>query len=108
MFAPKIIEERVAGMLKHYDFIKEDTLAYFAPRATQAHRDASVALSYVLAYAETCEQQTNVLRALQFKCDVLWSLLDGLYLAYVDPGMIPPGCFIPDENEVSQFSSIGF
>jgi pyrroloquinoline-quinone synthase len=32
---------------------------------------------------------------LRFKCDVLWSQLDALYLAYVDPGLIPPGSFVP-------------
>jgi pyrroloquinoline-quinone synthase len=26
---------------------------------------------------------------------VLWSQLDALYLAYVDPGLIPPGAFVP-------------
>jgi pyrroloquinoline-quinone synthase len=26
---------------------------------------------------------------------VLWVQLDALYLAYVDPGMIPPGAFVP-------------
>src|ERR1700693_1275146 len=29
LFSPQIIGERVEGMLKHYDFITADTLAYF-------------------------------------------------------------------------------
>ena len=37
-----------------------------------------------------------VLAALRFKCDVLWTQLDALYLAYVDPAMIPPGAFVPE------------
>ena len=36
MFSPTIISERVAGMLKNYDFITKDTLAYFDKRLTQA------------------------------------------------------------------------
>ena len=32
--------------------------------------------------------------ALEFKCDVLWAMLDALYHAYVD-GHIPPGAFVP-------------
>jgi pyrroloquinoline-quinone synthase len=36
-----------------------------------------------------------VLDALRFKCNVLWVQLDALQLAYVDPGMIPPGAFVP-------------
>jgi len=37
-----------------------------------------------------------VLDALTFKTEVLWAQLDALYLAYVDPGLIPPGAFRPD------------
>jgi len=99
MFAPTIIEERVEGMLKHYDYINEDTLIYFKPRLTQAPRDVDMALNYVLAYAITYEQQMNVLHALQFKCDVLWSQLDALYFSYIEPGLIPPGCFNPMKIE---------
>ena len=36
-----------------------------------------------------------VLDALRFKTNVLWSQLDALYHAYYDPGMIPPGAFVP-------------
>jgi pyrroloquinoline-quinone synthase len=36
--------------------------------------------------------------ALIFKCDVLWAQLDALYAAYVDPGLIPPGAFVPNED----------
>jgi pyrroloquinoline-quinone synthase len=25
----------------------------------------------------------------------LWAQLDALYLAYVEPGLIPPGAFVP-------------
>ena len=32
MFSPTIIAERVSGMLAHYDWITQDTLAYFTPR----------------------------------------------------------------------------
>jgi pyrroloquinoline-quinone synthase len=40
-----------------------------------------------------------VLAALRFKCDVLWSQLDALHFAYVAPGLIPPGAFVPAEQE---------
>ncbi len=96
MFAPTIIAERVAGMLSHYDFITPETLAYFTPRLTQAPQDVNFALSYVKAHARTPEQQALVLDALRFKCGVLWSQLDALHFAYVAPGVIPPGAFVPD------------
>ena len=101
MFSPGIIAERVEGMLKGYPFITMDTLAYFKPRLTQAPRDADFALAYVKAEAKTRAEQEAVLAALRFKCDVLWSQLDGLYLAYVDPGFIPPGAFVPERDAVT-------
>jgi hypothetical protein len=30
-----------------------------------------------------------------FKCDVLWAMLDALHHAYVTPGHVPPGAFVP-------------
>jgi len=96
MFSPGIIADRVSGMLAGYPFITEDTLAYFTPRLTQAPQDVDFALAYVKAEARTRAEQEAVLAALRFKCDVLWAQLDALYLAYVDPAMIPPGAFVPD------------
>ncbi len=95
LFSPNIIAERVAGMLSHYDFITAETLAYFTPRMTQAPKDVNFALGYVKEHARTREQQEQVLDALRFKCGVLWSQLDALHFAYVAPGVIPPGAFVP-------------
>jgi pyrroloquinoline-quinone synthase len=96
LFSPTIIAERVSGMLAHYDFVTPNTLAYFTPRLTQAPQDSDWALAYVKAHADTAEKQEAVLAALRFKCDVLWSQLDGLYYAYVAPAFVPPGAFVPD------------
>ena len=97
MFAPGIIKHRVAGMLANYDFISEETLAYFGKRLFQAPRDANFALDYVKREARRPDQQQAVLNALYFKCDVLWAQLDALEHAYVTPGRIPPGAFRPEE-----------
>jgi pyrroloquinoline-quinone synthase len=98
MFSPTIIAERVEGMLRGYPFITLDTLAYFKPRLSQAPRDADFALAYVKAEARTEAEQQAVLNALRFKCGVLWAQLDGLYLAYVEPRLIPPGAFVPGRD----------
>ena len=96
MFSPTIIAERVSGMLANYDWITKDTLAYFTPRLLQAPKDVDFALDHVTRHARTRAQQEQVLSALRFKCDVLWSQLDALHYAYVEPGRIPPGSFRPD------------
>ena len=95
MFSPGIIADRVQGMLANYDFITEETLAYFTPRLTQAPQDVDFALSYVKQHATTRADQEAVLAALRFKCGVLWAQLDALHFAYVEPGLIPPGAFVP-------------
>ena len=98
MFSPDIIADRVRGMLAGYSFITEETLAYFTPRLIQAPQDVDFALSYVKQHATTRADQEAVLAALRFKCDVLWAQLDALHFAYVEPGLIPPGAFVPKEK----------
>ena len=98
MFSTQIIAERVDGMLRNYDFISRDTLAYFTPRLTQAPTDVAFALGYVKEHADTAEKQARVLDTLRFKCDVLWTQLDALYFAYVEPRLVPPGAFVPGKD----------
>lgn len=95
LFAPSIHEERIAGMLQHYDFVNPDIMSYFKRRLTQAPRDANFALDFVKKNATTQQQREAVCNALIFKTNVLWVQLDALYHAYVD-GHIPPGAFVPE------------
>ena len=94
LFAPNLHEERISGMLQHYDFVNPDIMSYFSRRLTQAPRDAGFALEYVKANAKTPAEREAVCNALIFKTNVLWVQLDALYHAYVE-GHIPPGAFVP-------------
>jgi coenzyme PQQ biosynthesis protein C len=96
LFSPVIISERMEGMLKNYDFVTAETLAYFSQRPPQAERDSRFALDYVKEHARSPQMQGSVFAALEFKCDVLWAMLDALYHGYVAPGHVPPGAFVPD------------
>jgi coenzyme PQQ biosynthesis protein C len=98
MFSPGIISERVRGMLANYPFVTPETLAYFDKRPPQAQRDADFALDYVKRHATTPERQAAVIAALEFKCDLLWAMLDALYHAYVSPKHVPPGAYVPAED----------
>lgn len=95
MFAPDLHEQRIAGMLKHYDFVNPDIMSYFSRRMQQAPRDASFALDYVKSHATDRPRREAVCNALIFKTNVLWAQLDALYHAYVD-GHVPPGAFVPN------------
>jgi coenzyme PQQ biosynthesis protein C len=98
LFSPVIIEERMAGMLAHYDFVDRETLSYFDKRPPQAQRDSDFALDYVKRNVRTPEQQHAVLEALEFKCSVLWAMLDALHHAYVAPKHVPLGAFTPEDQ----------
>jgi coenzyme PQQ biosynthesis protein C len=97
LFSPQVIGERVEGMLRGYDFVSADSLSYFSKRPPLARRDSEFALDYVKRHARSPEMQQSVLKALEFKCDVLWAMLDALYHAYVTPKHVPPGAFVPKE-----------
>ena len=97
LFAPAIHKELISGLSKHYDWADDQALAYFKKRLSEAPKDAQFGRDYVIRNANTREQQEMVLNAIRFKTDVLWAQLDALYSAYVDPGNIPPGAFVPGE-----------
>jgi pyrroloquinoline-quinone synthase len=97
LFAPAIHRERIGGMLKSYDFIDEHAVRYFRRRLDQANRDADFALAYVKDHALTRQDQEACIEAVRFKCNVLWAQLDALHHAYVDPGLVPPGAFTPED-----------
>jgi pyrroloquinoline-quinone synthase len=95
LFAPDLHKTRIAALLEHYPFANDKTLAYFRTRLVQAPDDVAFGLAYVLRHARTREEQEVCLAALRFKTDVLWSQLDALNHAYVTPGLVPPGAFVP-------------
>jgi coenzyme PQQ biosynthesis protein C len=97
LFSPQVISERVEGMLRGYDFVSAQALSYFSKRPPLARRDSEFALDYVKRQACSPEAQQSVLHALEFKCDVLWAMLDALYHAYVAPKHVPFGAFVPME-----------
>lgn len=94
MFSPRIIAERVSGMLAHYPFVSEDTLRYFDHRLSEAPRDADFALDYVRRHAAMPETQALAMDALRFKCAMLWSQLDAVEHVYVN-GAPAPGAWAP-------------
>ncbi len=98
LFAPKIHKDRIAGLLKNYDFANEETISYFQHRLSEAPRDVAFGLDWVLDHAVTKADQDEAVRALEFKTDVLWAQLDALYSAYVAPARVPPGAWLPHEG----------
>jgi len=57
-------------------------LDYFRGRVTQARHDSDEALAITLEYCNAPVLQREAVRALEFKCDVLWSMLDAIHHGY--------------------------
>ena len=83
LFAPTIHRERLATWPEHYPWIDTQGLQYFRTRLKEAHRDVEHGLALTLDHYRTRPEQERALEIVQFKLDVLWSMLDSMYLAYV-------------------------
>jgi len=83
LFAPTIHRERIARWPAHYPWMDPGGLEYFQNRLGEAHRDVEHGLAITLAEFTSAKQQHRALEIVQFKLDVLWSMLDAMYLAYV-------------------------
>jgi pyrroloquinoline-quinone synthase len=82
MFAPKIHKDRLANWPTHYAWIDPDGLQYFRSRISLAERDVEHGLEVTLGHFTTRAQQERALEILQFKLDILWSMLDAIEKAY--------------------------
>jgi pyrroloquinoline-quinone synthase len=84
LFAPDLMQARLAAFEKFYPWIAADGLDYFRRRILQARRDSDEALAFTIQYCNTAELQREAVLALEFKCDVLWTILDSIYHAYAN------------------------
>jgi len=82
MFAPQIHLDRLAGWPTHYPWIEADGLHYFRSRVPLARRDVEHGLAVTLDHFRTPDAQRRALEILQFKLDILWSILDAVEKAY--------------------------
>jgi pyrroloquinoline-quinone synthase len=82
MFAPQIHKDRLATWPTHYPWIEADGLHYFRSRIPLAQRDVDHGLEVTLNHFTTRAQQERALDILQFKLDILWSMLDAIERAY--------------------------
>jgi pyrroloquinoline-quinone synthase len=85
LFAPDLMAKRLAAFERFYPWVKPSGLEYFRNRLTQAPRDSGEALGLTLRHCHTRELQETAIRALQFKCDLLWAMLDSIHCACFDP-----------------------
>lgn len=83
LFAPRIHRQRLENWPRDYPWIDAGGLDYFRRRVSQASRDVEHGLAVTLDWFDTPALQQRALEIVQFKLDVLWSMLDAMYMAYV-------------------------
>jgi pyrroloquinoline-quinone synthase len=79
LFAPDLMAKRLAAFERYYKWIDPVGLEYFRRRLVQAPRDSGEALRLTLERCTTLAMQQAAVRALQFKCDLLWAMLDAVH-----------------------------
>ena len=82
LFAPDLMATRLAAFERYYTWVAPWGFDYFQRRLTQARRDAAEGLALTLRYCDTPEMQQGAVRAMGFKCDVLWTILDAIAAKY--------------------------
>jgi pyrroloquinoline-quinone synthase len=83
LFAPDLMAQRLEAFQQHYKWVHPRGFDYFKRRLTQARKDSDGALALTLQYCNTVELQRAAVQALIFKCDLLWTVLDGIHLKYI-------------------------
>jgi pyrroloquinoline-quinone synthase len=76
LFAPQAMATRTAALRRHYPWADHGALEYFDSRITRAQEECADALDIVLSHCTSRQSQDAAARALEFKTDVLWSMLD--------------------------------
>ena len=87
--AGDLMRRRIAAFEEHYPWVDAEGLDYFRSRTRKAPRDGAFGLGFVLEHARTPDRQERCAAALERKCEILWSLLDGVEAAGRRPGLSP-------------------
>ena len=95
LFAPTIHQSRLDFWPQHYPWIEAEGYAYFRRRLTEAPRDVINGLRITLSHFNTRELQERVVTILQFKLDILWSMVDCMMLAYSEVQVNGWGAYTP-------------
>lgn len=84
LFAPTIHQRRLDNWPEIYPWIDARGYRYFRKRLGEARRDVEHGLAVTLDHFVTRSDQEYALSILQFKLNVLWTMLDAMQLAYIE------------------------
>ena len=79
-YAGNIHKARVDNWPQHYNWLNPDSYNYFRDRMSKVKHEKDTALNYVVQWFKTPQEQVKVLETIKFKQDILWSILDNIYI----------------------------
>ena len=77
---------RIEALRERYRWIEPRGLKFFLSRLAQLERDSKLVLDIALRYSTTRELQESALSSAMYMAEVVWSLHDAVYMAYVING----------------------
>jgi pyrroloquinoline-quinone synthase len=77
---------RLEAWKRHYPWVSAKALGYFHRRIVCASVDSQQAMEFVVQHATSYELQERCVQALIKKTEILWGMLDCIYVAYVASG----------------------
>ncbi|MCB1748092.1 MAG: pyrroloquinoline-quinone synthase PqqC [Gammaproteobacteria bacterium] len=83
LFAPTIHQKRLDNWPDAYPWIEAQGYNYFRKRLSEARRDVQHGLAVTLDHFTARHEQDYALNILQFKLDILWTMLDAMWMAYI-------------------------
>ena len=84
LFAPKIHQKRLDNWPEIYPWIDAKGYNYFRKRLSEARRDVEHGLTVTLDHFKSRDAQEYALNILQLKLNILWTMLDAMWMAYIE------------------------
>jgi pyrroloquinoline-quinone synthase len=82
LFAPDLMNQRIAAWERHYPWVDRDALEYFRTRVKRGRDDSAEAIDWLVSLPDfSAPTQERCVAALIFKTNVLRRLLDGVEAA---------------------------
>jgi len=79
LFAPEIHQKRLDNWPIFYPWIEQSGYNYFRKRLNEAKRDVAFTFDWVIEHYQ--DQQEHLIGIVNFKLDILWSMLDAISIA---------------------------
>lgn len=83
LLAKDELAKRIEAFKRYYGWAKPNALKFFLSRLSQLDDDIKTTIELVMKYCNTWEMQRSAIGAALYMGEVVWSMHDSIYMAYV-------------------------